>query len=211
MRLHDPSALQETLTYKKNPEREIDMFSQALQRINNGQRVLFLEQLVIYKNLADYLKGEVVHDAGCGLGIGTNILDKKCFASGSDVSEKNIKIAGGFFPEVHFFRWDLKEKNKAAYENLLAIEVIEHIEDVPLIIENLLLACSKRLFLSTPNRNNLRLGQDKPINDFHVMEYTPSEVLELIGDHEVILRDPFTFEKVGTSSEATPMIYEVLK
>lgn len=108
--------------------------------------------------------------------------------------------------------WDIKNGPcDPPVENVVSIEVIEHIEAVELAFSNMLKCATKALYFSTPNRANPRLGQDKPINDFHVQEFTPAEVLKLgpLKDLTVEILDPWSFEAVPMSTTITPLVYKV--
>ena len=171
------------------------------------------EQLVIYRHLAHALRGRRVVDVGCGIGIGTNVLAYwGCQVVGTDIEPGHVGFARAIYPELSFAVWDICRgpivlAGGGRADAAVAVEVIEHVEAAEAVTRHLL-ASAPRVYLSTPNRANPMLGQESPLNQFHVREYTPAEVLDLLG-RPATIRDPFSWRVVGSESLMTPLVYEV--
>ena len=198
--------------YTPNPERPMNAAERAWERMAQGGPAIWPEQLAIYRHLARRLCGRRVVDVGCGMGIGTNVLAHwGCRVVGLDVSVEALQIARAVYPELTFLPWDITRGPvvvdlEGTADACVAVELIEHIEDAVTAIRHLL-ASGRTLYLSTPNRATPVLGQDAPRNAYHVREYTPREMLELLGP--ATIRDPFSWREVGPDSLMTPLIYEV--
>jgi 2-polyprenyl-3-methyl-5-hydroxy-6-metoxy-1,4-benzoquinol methylase len=191
----------------------MDMVETAIRRFQTEGYAIPWEQLSIYRRLGQGLRQGLrrqrVIDVGCGIGIGTNILAYwGCQVIGLDIEPKNVAFARALYPELNFAIWDISiGPIQAESDVIVAIELIEHVEDAARVVQNLL-ASAPYAYLSTPNRACPELGQDRPLNPFHVREYTPYEVLELIG-RPTLIRDPFSWNILPPQTLMTPLVYEV--
>jgi len=169
---------------------------------------MYPEQRQIYEKLGKRLEGKTVIDIGCGIGIGTNIMAMYgAVAIGVDIEEKNVRCAQVLYPHLEFSVMDIKKQYYTPPQHTVtAIEIIEHVTDVEIAIKNIIDSATNEIYISTPNRNNPALGQNKPLNDFHVREYTPLEMLEILGDHEIEMFGP-DFEEVDEKSGINPIVY----
>ena len=198
--------------YTPNPERAMNAAALAWDRLTQGGPAMFPEQVAIYRHPAHRLRGQGGVDVGCGLGIGTNVLAHwGCQVVGLDVSVEALQVARAVYPELTFLPWDITRgpvvvDQDGTADACVAIELIEHIEDAVAAIRHLL-ASGRTLYVSTPNRAAPVLGQESPRNAYHVREYTPREMLELLGP--ATIRDPFSWREVGPDSLMTPLVYEV--
>jgi len=198
--------------YQSNPERPMNAAALAWERLTYGGPAMFPEQVAIYRHLAQRFRGQQILDVGCGMGIGTNILAHwGCRVVGLDRDVEAIRVARALFPEVTFQVWDITRgpvvvDASATADACVAVEVLEHIEETVAAIRSLL-ASAPCVILSTPNRAAPVLGQAHPRNPYHVREYTPREMLELLGP--ATIHDPFSWREVGPESLMTPLVYEV--
>ena len=199
--------------YTPNPERAMNAAALAWERLTHGGPAMFPEQVAIYRNVAQRSRGRRVLDVGCGIGVGTNVLSHwGCHVLGVDISADALQIARGLYPEITFLPWDITrgpvvvDQDQRA-EVCLAVELIEHIEDTVSAVRHLL-ASGRVVILSTPNRAAPVLRPDRPSNPYHVREYTPREMLELLGP--AVIRDPYSWQEVGPDSLMTPLVYEVI-
>lgn len=182
----------------------------AVEKFESIGDVLYPEQRSIYNSLGKRLSGKYVIDIGCGIGIGTNILGIHAKVVGVDVVSANVRAASKLYSHLNFFEWDIKKGAcEPKVDVAVAIEVIEHIEQPELAIRNMIDSAKEAVFLSSPNRKNQNLGQDKPLNDYHVKEYTPEEVVEMIG-MDVRIYDLLSFKELDKDTTHTPLLYEVI-
>ena len=194
--------------YQPNAERPMNAATLAWDRLAHGGPAMFPEQVAIYRHLAQRLRGQRVVDVGCGMGVGTNLLAYwGCHVVGLDVSVDALRVAQALYPELTFLPWDITHGPlEPPVDAVVAVEVIEHIEDTVTAVRHLL-ASGRVVILSTPNRAAPVLRPDRPSNPYHVREYTPREMLELLGP--AVIRDPYSWQEVGPDSLMTPLVYEV--
>lgn len=121
-----------------------------------------------YRHVSERARGKTVLDAGAGTGYGLAILRSVGIeASGFDVAKISPEV-----PES-----DLSNYADGSFDWVLAIDVIEHVEDDRGFLAELLRVARESVFLSTPNWNVSRA-----VNPYHAREYTPSELQALIAD-----------------------------
>lgn len=190
--------------YQENPEMEGDWVERSYQLFNQHGFTVFPEQQVIYGNLASRLLGRNIIEAGCGIGTGTALLATRNSIIGTDKSDKQVRYAQNLYPWVPFKVWDIVDNPAETYEVVIALEVIEHIKEYKRAIKNLL-ASGSEIYISTPNRNNQELKGDRPKNRLHVREFTPSEMIEMLGGGEILHWQ--TFEKLNEETEVSPLVY----
>lgn len=175
--------------YQENQQVSIPMVDRLFNRWKTEGLVMPEEQKIVYEKLVGTMTGQVVMDAGCGSGIGSNILSREArFVWGTDVCEDSIAFAHSMFARssIKFDVIDLTNlppREFARFHQILCIDVIEHIDDYRAALNNL-----KRFFkpgvtkmwISTPNRNNDKLQKDKPKNQFHVREWSVGEFWDVL-------------------------------
>ena len=175
--------------YKENGEKEINMIPRLFKRWETEGIVMPEEQRIIYETLAQTMMGQVVLDAGCGTGIGTNILGGMArFVWGVDVNQGSIKFANQMFgnDKIKFDIMDLTNpppRERAKFHQVLCVDVLEHIEDYQKAIDTLktfIRPGVTKVWISTPNRNNDNIQKDTPRNEFHVREWTVGEFYDIL-------------------------------
>lgn len=158
-------------------------------------------------------------DVGCGSGVGSNVLSQEAdFVWGIDKNATSIAFAKEAFTrekngiyyssQVTFDNLDIMEDTREfmQFDQVVAIEVIEHIYDTWKFLETLVKKFTKRnkkgnvvrddpteFWFSSPNRNNDSIRKDKPYNQYHVREWTSGELLDVLSKY---------FEKVEMYNSA---------
>ena len=169
--------------------------------------VMFPQQRAIYRQIAKRLDPtSSVIEAGCGDGIGGSLLATRTIGgwryTGTDI---DVSFAKALHPGMDFDVWNIEEPyvrlDKIGYGTVVAVEVIEHVSNVKSAIDHLKNApgIPDELWLSTPN------GRNKTDNPHHVHEYTPAEMLDLIGHADVLHWE--TFEPAPLDTDVTPLVY----
>jgi len=186
---------QPVVSYQENEEKaDFNDFEKVFNRYKNKGYLKDAKQIRMYEIIANnWCIGKAVLDAGCGMGIGTNILGREALGAwGIDVNSKNIDVAKQMFENmrIKFETVDLlkdAERPFATFDVVVCVEVIEHVKDFDLLLNNLKkFGDAKRrtvFFISSPNRNNEALGKDKPNNEYHVREWTAGEAYEVMTKH----------------------------
>jgi SAM-dependent methyltransferase len=145
--------------------------------------LIYAEHVARYRLAAQLAAGRRVLDAGCGEGYGAALLRAAGAASvvGVDIDEATIEHArdryGGEFQvaDVADLPFD-----PGTFDLVSCFETIEHVADAPRAVAEFrrVLADDGVLVISTPNPDEY--GTD---NEFHVREYTPDELDELLAEH----------------------------
>lgn len=149
------------------------------------------EHLVRYEFALPYIKDKAVVDLGCGCGYGSHLLATNGAKSvvGVDVAEDALAYA-----EQHYSASNLSFKNMdvtalslpdKSFDAAVCLEVFEHVDDyVALLRETVrVLVPGGTLVLSTPNKLVWSPGQEKPINPWHIWEFTRQDFGEIMAAH----------------------------
>lgn len=188
-------------------ERNQNRLGITLELIELTGLALYSEQLSIYKHLSTRLKGKKILEVGCGIGLGAALLSKHNDVLATDKLQSNIRLAKAFYPWLHFEVLNIAKLDCAGFDVTVCIDVIEHIKDYKQAMKNLI-ESAEEVWISTPNRNNSSIGQEQSHNSFHVKEFTPEEMFEMIGRQVKIYRWD-TFEEVKPSTTSTPLVYQI--
>lgn len=208
--------------YKANPEMpdKPQWEANIVQFAKSGQ-LLWKQTRTMYTFVKDYLMRKVMEhpqypkfiwkptvvDVGCGCGCGSNILSQEAdFVWGIDKNEKSVKFAQEAFArqkngvyynsQVSFDRIDMvnDEREFMVFDFVVAIEIIEHIDDYDKFLKNIIRFAKKKnetynvasgpteFFISTPNRNNDHIRKGGPYNKYHVREWTSGEFLAILKE-----------------------------
>jgi len=121
-------------------------------------------------------------DVGCGLGHSTNHirtrLENKAI-SGIDFFEKVAEMARESFPDIQFeYIPDIDELSGSRFEvdTAIASEILEHVEDPKLFVQQLCEFANKRVIITTPN---------KYVNDPGHLRVETEESLRSYSDREM--------------------------
>jgi len=115
------------------------------------------------KTLVLPVKNEIRNalEIGCGEGYVTKFLwDLGINIEGADISPEALKIAKEKFHEINFTQksiYELTKYNKK-YDAIFAIEVLEHLSNPELAINEMIKCSNKFLILSVPNEPFFRLA-----------------------------------------------------
>lgn len=192
-----------------NSEAEQDRVFDTFELFNKEGAVLFQQQRSIYHHLSREVSGRHVLEAGCGVGIGTAVMGRTARSiQGSDKLQKNVLFARRMYEWIPFFVWDITEKHVGPCEVVVAVEVIEHVDDVRSAVQNLMASTVNELWISTPN------GLYKPRipeNPFHVREYSPEEIVTMFPGCDVTIHDWDTWKILSQDTTVDPLVYHVWK
>ena len=146
----------------------------------NRLKYVLSPQFDIYNVVKEVVRNRVA-DIGSGTGFGTHLFNvnaKEVY--GYEIDEDAIRFAKSVFPfrNIHFEYGDiLKGIADSAFDYVIMIDVIEHIEDERKALENVkkMMLPDGTFICSTPNRlSRYRKGE------YHVREYSPKELEEIL-------------------------------
>ncbi len=192
---------------EKNPEIDQDRAFDLLDTFEKHGCIMFAQQKSIYYHLSRVIAGSTVLEAGCGSGVGTSILSRVATQIiGTDKLARNVAFARCLYPWLSFEVWDINKSSDLKFQVVVCVEAIEHVTNPKDAIQNLVNAAIETVWISTPNG----AGKPRPPeNHYHVCEYTPHEMLDMIGDHPVIIRNGENWERVFVDTEADPLVYRI--
>jgi 2-polyprenyl-3-methyl-5-hydroxy-6-metoxy-1,4-benzoquinol methylase len=141
-------------------------------------------------------------DVGCGSGVGSNVLSQEAdMVWGIDKNQTSIRFAKEAFERVKngiYYSGQLtfdyidimkEERELMKFDAVVAIEIIEHIDDYKFFLKQLINKFDNRrpedsteYYISTPNRNNDSIKNDHPYNKFHVREWTSEEFYSVLSE-----------------------------
>lgn len=192
-----------------NREIDQDRVADAFDLFNKCGQVMFHQQKMIYENLRHLIRSEDVLEAGCGMGLGTAILERSAGSIvGTDKLARNVAFARCLYPWIAFEQWDLNLPYPDRADVVVAIEVVEHVGDTKAAIRNLLAAAKHELIISVPNGTNKPCPPDNP---YHVCERTPREMLDLLGEQTVSIHHWQTMERLDVNTLVDPLVYWIVK
>jgi hypothetical protein len=87
--------------------------------------------------------------------------------------------------------------------------VVEHNKEYGEVFKNLIASANLEVWISTPNRNSSQTSDDRPRNKYHVREFTPREVLELIGSYRTDIMDWRDLSILNEKTLVNPLVYRI--
>lgn len=128
----------------------------------------------------------MVVDAASGEGYGTGFISTYASSAiGIDLCSDAVAHGSTRYSDAKFDVHDVTTFDYSNADLVVSFETIEHVPD-PVALLKAYGACSGRIVISTPNRKTHSPGNslnDKPLNSFHTVEWTPNEFAELIREN----------------------------
>ncbi len=165
------------------PYHYLDLILNENREIKEIERMSLISKI---KGLVKKFNPKKILDAGCGDGRLCYELKKYFDITGMDYSERAIRFAKAFNPEVDFFVRDLDSVN-SELENkidfILLIETLEHIkpEKIRDVLKNMsrYLKEGGKILITVPS-TNIKLG------DKHYQHFTPELLKEVLNDFFIV-------------------------
>jgi len=148
----------------------------------------FQRHLVVYRWIAERVRGLRVVDLACGEGYGSGLLaGAAASVVGVDANPDAFEHARLKYtaPNLRFAR-DMVETFHERCDAVVFLQTIEHVNDPGAVLENVkaMLAPGGVAFVSTPNVLTLApAGAERSGNPWHVKEYRPEEYRALCTAH----------------------------
>ncbi|MFO7778610.1 MAG: class I SAM-dependent methyltransferase [Nitriliruptoraceae bacterium] len=164
------------------------------------ERYWFIRHVVAYR-AAQRAVGELaaarpsgdvaVLDAGCGEGYGLELL-RAAGADrviGADLDERTVAHARAVYgtadPDIEVVVAELRQLPLPddAVALCVSFQVIEHLHDIPGYLAELqrVTVPGGTIMIATPNRLTFTPGSDTPVNPFHTVEFTATELTRLLA------------------------------
>lgn len=149
------------------------------------------EHMVRYEFALPRVQGADVLDLGCGCGYGAHFMATNGARSvvGVDLAEDALGYARANYKEsnLSFEVMDVTALDypEASFDSVVCLEVFEHVDDYEALLSEAarVLRPGGSLVLSTPNKLVWSPGREKPINPWHVWEFTREEFGSIMDAH----------------------------
>ncbi|HVM21300.1 MAG TPA: class I SAM-dependent methyltransferase [Egibacteraceae bacterium] len=146
----------------------------------------FQRHVAAYRFAASRCQGLRVLDAGAGEGYGTAMLaETAAEAVGVELVDDVVAHARHAYPRLKFIQADLCEMPlpHASFDAVVSLQVIEHLPDIGRYLAEIerVLRPGGEFICATPNRLTFTPDSDTPVNPFHVIEFSPDELSDLLG------------------------------
>ena len=145
---------------------------------------IFWQHQKAYFFCLEYVAGKSVLELGSGSGFGSRLLAAKAkavLAVDSDCRALTQAQKKFHHPNLSFVCKDIMSfKSDSKFDVIIALQTLEHLPDPSLFLKkaNILLEDRGVLIISTPNT----LNSSPYPNPYHLREYTPSELKDLISE-----------------------------
>jgi SAM-dependent methyltransferase len=174
----------------------------------------FMRHVVAYEYVLPMAFNMNVVDIGCGEGYGPAILASKAESVlGIDIAPEVVAHARRYYgsDKVSFEVMDVNRLDvpDGAFDLAVSFQVVEHLEDESGYFSEMarVLAPGGTAVITTPNRLTISPGRDKPINPFHLREYTPAELRDVLKKHFGTIRILGMFHAGGLAlNERVPVV-----
>jgi len=141
----------------------------------------FQRHLVVYRWIAERVRGRRVADLACGEGYGSAELSRTAASVvGVDANPEAFEHARAKYPQVAFER-NMVEVWQGDVDCVVFLQTIEHVPDPDGVLEHIrrLIGPDGVAYVSTPNVLTLApKGAERSGNPWHVREYRPQEYRE---------------------------------
>jgi 2-polyprenyl-3-methyl-5-hydroxy-6-metoxy-1,4-benzoquinol methylase len=210
-------------TYIENPQAEDkEQWEANVALFKRQGKMLWGPTRSIYNFIRDYNLNKITQhpqypkfiwkpkivDVGSGCGVGSNVLSQEAdFVWGIDKNVNSVRFAKECFTrvknqiyyssQVTFDVIDIMTDTRqfAYFDQVVAIEIIEHIDDYKEFLKaltrfdkkdkkgNVVTQDPTEYWISTPNRNNAGISNNRPKNKYHVREWTSFEMYDILSEY----------------------------
>lgn len=162
-----------------------------------GDYLIYLFHIATYEFARSHVTDKVVLDFGCGTGYGTHRLaDSASHITGIDVAPGAVAFArdryapqaesaGNALEYVHIDPVELSPLpfRDNHFDTVLSFQVIEHVPSVANYLSEIrrVLKPGGTLICATPDRRWRLFPRQRPFNVFHVEEWAPQEMEQLLA------------------------------
>lgn len=153
----------------------------------------FRRHEVVYLEAAEWVRGSVVLDVGCGEGYGTALLaGRAAKVYGVDYDPMVTAHAARRYRDIRVIRANAVALPCAdnRVDAVVSLQVIEHLWDQPGFLRECqrVLRPAGVLLVSTPNRLTFSPGLGQPVNPCHTREFSPDELTAALDSRFVVER-----------------------
>jgi len=136
-------------------------------------------QMGWYRFVTTLVRKKTVLDVGCGSGEGLRLLSSEASSAvGIDLDPRLVQ------PDLKIYSKDVTEMPDKSFDVVACVDVIEHVQEDRLFLDQLVRVAREIVFVSTPNYT-----VSKNSHPYHVREYRPREFEQLfvgLGDVKIL-------------------------
>jgi SAM-dependent methyltransferase len=171
--------------------------SEDAYQSNAGDYLIYLFHVATYEFARPFVTDKVVLDFGCGTGYGTHRLaDSASHITGIDVAPGAVAFAQDrYLPQaesagnaLEYVRIDPVELSPLPFadnhfDTVVSFQVIEHVPSVATYLAEIrrVLKPGGTFICATPDRRWRLFPRQRPFNVFHVEEWAPKEMEQLLA------------------------------
>lgn len=149
----------------------------------------FKRHVAAYLYAAELSAGLATADIGCGEGYGTAMLAEKAKqVVGVDAAPEVVEHAQRKYGK-HNLNFEVADAGSLGlpsghFDLVVSLQVIEHLLTIEGFITEIerVLKPGGTAVITTPNRLKISPGSETPVNPFHLREFTPDELGDLLYD-----------------------------
>lgn len=167
--------------------------SQWVERIYPGKTdpTTYQHHASRYQFARRFVANKKVLDMACGSGYGSKLMydGGALEVQGCDLSQEAIDFANKNYSNdsIKFQTMDASKISfpDNSFDCVVSFETIEHVSNYKNVIKEFhrVLKNDAVLIISTPNKETIPKGKDKPLNPFHIKEFTKDEFLDLMNEY----------------------------
>jgi len=186
---------------QNNPEERLDAFSNNTSTFERHIHLSRYNYAANYINSVEPRSERMLIDAACGLGYGSYVLSTRTNAAvhGTDISHAAVRYATANYALAEKITFTVCSITQLPFDDnlfdfFICFETIEHLrkDDAVKALTEMrrVLKSNGFLLISSPNRRMTRVFQllFQTQNPFHLCEYTPRQLYDLITAHGFVLR-----------------------
>jgi SAM-dependent methyltransferase len=174
--------------YNSTSERQVETV-----HADEGGYLIYSFHLATYDFAVPYADGRRVLDFGCGTGYGAHRIAAKCKSiTGVDVADDAIRFAQARYQGENLdFRHIMPVDDgplpfaDGSFDVVLSFQVIEHVPDPDRYLAEArrVLTDDGVMIVATPDRRTRLLRGQRPWNRYHLVEYAPDELSDMLRGH----------------------------
>ncbi len=161
-------------------------------RASASTYLIYLFHIATYEFSRQFIQNKRVLDFGCGSGYGTHLVAPDCSSiTGVDISadavgyaSANYKLGNLDYVRIEDIQTTPLPFDDGAFDTVVSFQVMEHIAQVGAYLDEVhrVLADDGTVVIATPDRRTRLFRGQRPWNEYHIVEYEPSDFLEALGD-----------------------------
>lgn len=155
--------------------------------------IIYLIHKITYDYALQFVKDKIVLDFGCGSGYGSALIADSCKKIvGIDISKDAISYAESNYKNQRLSFQHVEDVSEEkipfpdnSFDTVLSFQVIEHVKNTDAYLSEIhRVLCPDGYFMAaTPNRETRLFKFQKPWNQWHLTEYSSSDLFKTLSKY----------------------------